>query len=346
MSQANSDHEFEATISAYHGGIYRRKDFVGREDAAKSHPNRTYYFRKDVDDDALASACSRRIEENPYDPKPFCIRGSILAKRGKHEDAVKDFTQALQLVPRDAACLYGRGLSLEKCGKLNEAIQDFTTILTDVDPGNYAVAYARADCYNRLGDFEAAIRDYDFALSRDNTKKIRPSTPRFFKGQRSQRSRSPATGAQEALLSLESSTSASTSPDNVPATKVPLPAHNTSSDMSQIPAVISAPVQSRETDDSPRHIEQTSKSPDVRAAEHHQRGFALRKQGKYAEAVMEYSKSLEIRPNSFKALFNRGFALDKLQRFTEAIDDYSKAVEIDPENPYVMRPYRCQIVPV
>eukprot|EP00750_Incisomonas_marina_P029097 INCI7045.4.p1 GENE.INCI7045.4~~INCI7045.4.p1 ORF type:complete len:453 (+),score=77.32 INCI7045.4:227-1585(+) len=401
-----ADSEFQATINAYHGGLYKRKDFVGREDAAKSHPNRTYYFRKDVDDEALAKACTRRIAEQPGDPKPFCIRGSILAKRGKYEAAVADFNQALQIVPRDAACLYGRGLAQEKCGRLGDAIQDFTTILEHVDPGNYTVAYARADCYNRLGDFEAAIRDYDFALSRDNTKTQRPLTPRFLNASKSSArnssgeipcqkrgSRSSALSdsavrnstsltqpkssrgsGESARVDGERSQSPATRSDSQ--TQEPRTARNSSNNSSRTTATpetsntspaadeaIRQPLRLPISIDVPSGARSASPSSDAefstsatasaaksrgaepsnarnvietdalkRAEEHHQRGYALRKQGKFEEAVAEYTASLKLRPSSFKALFNRGFALDKLQRFPEAVRDYSQALHLDPQN--------------
>jgi hypothetical protein len=35
------------------GALYKRQDFLDKEEAAKSHPNRTYYFRKPEDVDRL-----------------------------------------------------------------------------------------------------------------------------------------------------------------------------------------------------------------------------------------------------------------------------------------------------
>jgi hypothetical protein len=48
------------------------------------------------------------------------------------------------------------------------------------------------------------------------------------------------------------------------------------------------------------------------ADEHHARGYALRKQGDFAGAVVEYSRALEHDPCHFKALFNRAFSYDKV----------------------------------
>lgn len=48
------------------------------------------------------------------------------------------------------------------------------------------------------------------------------------------------------------------------------------------------------------------------AEQHHARGYAARKQGRFDVAVEEYSKALALEPRHFKALFNRGFSYDKV----------------------------------
>eukprot|EP01034_Spumella_vulgaris_P006432 gene6432-8189_t len=70
------------------------------------------------------------------------------------------------------------------------------------------------------------------------------------------------------------------------------------------------------------------------AEEHHARGYQLRKQNKFTEAIQEYSLALAADPRHFKALFNRGFAHDKLGLFDLAIADYTRAIEIDSSNSF------------
>jgi len=48
------------------------------------------------------------------------------------------------------------------------------------------------------------------------------------------------------------------------------------------------------------------------AEQHHARGYAARKQGRFDVAVEEYSRTLALEPRHFKALFNRGFSYDKV----------------------------------
>ena len=60
------------------------------------------------------------------------------------------------------------------------------------------------------------------------------------------------------------------------------------------------------------------------------KGIALIRLGKYAEAISYFDKSLSKDPNSVGALYNKGKALDDLGRHTEAIDNYNRAHSIDP----------------
>ena len=52
---------------------------------------------------------------------------------------------------------------------------------------------------------------------------------------------------------------------------------------------------------------------------------------KYNEAIADYSKAIEIKPNKDQAYYNRGIAYYILEKYNEAIADYSKAIEIDPK---------------
>lgn len=70
------------------------------------------------------------------------------------------------------------------------------------------------------------------------------------------------------------------------------------------------------------------------ADEYHKRGFEFRKQGNFSQAVVEYSRALEVDPHHFKAYFNRAFAYDKLNEYRLAIADYTSAISLDRMNSY------------
>lgn len=46
----------------WRGALLKRKDFLGVDEQAGSHPNRTYYYRKNEDIDDIIRTCSRKLE--------------------------------------------------------------------------------------------------------------------------------------------------------------------------------------------------------------------------------------------------------------------------------------------
>jgi tetratricopeptide (TPR) repeat protein len=159
------------------GALYKRADFLDKEEAAKSHPNRTYYFRKPeaAELTKLVQLSTKQLKARPDNVKALHIRAMSNMKLGCFEAAAEDYTAMLKHASRDVVTFYNRGCALEKLGKFQEAISDFSTVL-ELDPGFAAAAYARGACQNQIGNFDAAINDYNLALSRDHGLPSSPST--------------------------------------------------------------------------------------------------------------------------------------------------------------------------
>jgi tetratricopeptide (TPR) repeat protein len=65
---------------------------------------------------------------------------------------------------------------------------------------------------------------------------------------------------------------------------------------------------------------------------HINQGEAYFKQGKYPEAIADFTKAIELDPKLAVAYSNRGVAyLDGLKKFPEAIADFTKVIELDPK---------------
>ena len=49
------------------GSLFKRKDFLGKELAAKSHPNRHFYYRRPtgIDVNALIASCTKKLQDEP-----------------------------------------------------------------------------------------------------------------------------------------------------------------------------------------------------------------------------------------------------------------------------------------
>lgn len=169
-----------ASFEDVKGALYRRKDFLSTDEAAKSHPNRAYYYRKTQDVERLLQACSAKLAHDPANVRALFIRASAYAKKGDVQAAAADYTRILQ---RDAAnedALFQRGALYEKAGALDDAIADFTRVLA-VNRGHKKAALQRAACQNlkgNLGNLELAITDYELALQGEDTKAARATGAR------------------------------------------------------------------------------------------------------------------------------------------------------------------------
>jgi tetratricopeptide (TPR) repeat protein len=83
---------------------------------------------------------------------------------GKHEDAIREFTHALQLNPNRLEAMHQRGLSYSLLFRLDEALQDFNRILT-FNPNFIDCYLARATALWGLGRYEESLNDLERARS-------------------------------------------------------------------------------------------------------------------------------------------------------------------------------------
>lgn len=155
--------------------LLKRKDFLGIDNEAAQHPNRTYFFRsKGADLDEIIHACTLKLEGTPNHLKALYLRGSSLYKNNAYKDAINDLNCALELEPCHQESLYYRGLSYFKLDLQEQAIADYSAVL-QLNPNHVNAAFARAASYNTIGQFSKAIEDYNFALLMDPPQP--PATP-------------------------------------------------------------------------------------------------------------------------------------------------------------------------
>ncbi|CAH8263280.1 unnamed protein product [Arabidopsis lyrata] len=73
-------------------------------------------------------------------------------------------------------------------------------------------------------------------------------------------------------------------------------------------------------------------SDDLRSICYSNRAICYLKLGKYAEAIKEGTKAIELNPSYTKAFVRRAEAHEKLEHFEEALTDLKKILELDPSN--------------
>jgi tetratricopeptide (TPR) repeat protein len=86
------------------------------------------------------------------------------SQKGRYDEAIQDFNQALKLKPNDAAILTFRGVVYYAKGQNDRALQDFDQALK-ADPKFGRAYYQRGMIYETLGRYDLALADIQQAKS-------------------------------------------------------------------------------------------------------------------------------------------------------------------------------------
>lgn len=106
---------------------------------------------------------TKAIELNPSHASAYSNRGLVYATKGQHNQAIADFTQAITLDPDHTGTYATRAISYTKLGKLPEAIADFTMVIEKSPP--YAAIYVhRGIAYYQQGNCIQALADCNKAI--------------------------------------------------------------------------------------------------------------------------------------------------------------------------------------
>ena len=112
--------------------------------------------------DAELSACVGD-SDNKYVANIYYNKGYAESDLEQHEEAIDDFTKAIELNPDFVWAYSNRGYSKNALGLYKEAIDDFTKAI-ELKP-DYANAYNnRANAQTALGQHQKAIDDYTMAI--------------------------------------------------------------------------------------------------------------------------------------------------------------------------------------
>lgn len=94
----------------------------------------------------------------------FVNRGAAFIKLQRYQNAVDDYTRALELKPGSAQALTGRAVAYMRLGKLDLAISDNTTVVA-ANPKNKMALNNRGTAYLLRGYLFEAIEDFDRVIS-------------------------------------------------------------------------------------------------------------------------------------------------------------------------------------
>src|SRR6187401_1472588 len=103
------------------------------------------------------------IELAPKDARLYRDRAGIYLTMKKFQEAVADFTKAIELDPKDVGSYSGRGAAQSELMQIEPAMADFTKAL-ELKPNDPQTLERRGLAFYRQKNYEAALADYNIAL--------------------------------------------------------------------------------------------------------------------------------------------------------------------------------------
>ncbi|MCI0712942.1 MAG: tetratricopeptide repeat protein [Chloroflexi bacterium] len=133
----------------------------------KAYLDRGFAYSNIGNPDEAIRNYTQAIEAQPDYARAYNNRGIIYFDQGDFERAIENFDKAIEFDHFDlAAVYYNRGLSKYNLGDFEGSIEDFNAAL-EVDDTYARAYYARGNSYYDLENYAAAIEDFTSAIEND-----------------------------------------------------------------------------------------------------------------------------------------------------------------------------------
>lgn len=134
-----------------------------KPELANAHLNRGDAYRRKGDTDQAVADYSRAVELKPDLGKAYVRRGYVYATKQDDTRALQDFTKAIEMDPGEPLAYSYRGFSYLAKGNYDQAISDYTKVI-ELRPDDAEGYVNRAYAALAKGDYARAVQDYSRAI--------------------------------------------------------------------------------------------------------------------------------------------------------------------------------------
>jgi tetratricopeptide (TPR) repeat protein len=122
-------------------------------------------------DQAIAEY-TQAIDLDPSLTSFYYNRGLAYGSKKDYDNAISDFSQVIKMNPRDEGAYFERGFVYAMKGSLELAIADFSQVI-QLDPGDAYAYNNRGLAYEKIGQKDKAIKDFERALELTTDPKLK-----------------------------------------------------------------------------------------------------------------------------------------------------------------------------
>lgn len=130
-----------------------------QDQASKYAEKGTEYFDQEKWNEAITEY-TRALEVNPSHVEALSNRGSAYTHIGKYNEALADLNKAVELDSQNIIPYYNRSILFLYMARYDDAIEDCNTILNDLELEYHWVYYHRGQAYKARGDRNQAAADF------------------------------------------------------------------------------------------------------------------------------------------------------------------------------------------
>lgn len=105
---------------------------------------------------------------SPSSPNTHNNMGDVYSRRGDFDNAIKEFSWAIDINPRYADAYHNRGSAYQSIGDIESATQDYQTAL-NINPNLWQSAQNLASIYFDKQDYDSAAKYMEYAFSKNQS---------------------------------------------------------------------------------------------------------------------------------------------------------------------------------